>query len=300
MSWVPAMLGTGYSGIPLLDVTTGGVYIGIGEDEGYYKYKLSNGKHIIADNIFPFTISLDEDFDYGWPSLSWLNLFRGYLVKEKFCFYYSETAVCYCTGGNTFTLIAWAGRCFGKSPVTWTDSEGKKRGDYFWSGEFPTKFDTTVTWTGGGAATDTTIEIYVKINTGNTIYVSDTEYGVYTNSKGAKKVFGHCIWNGMNSSSSYVKSLTKKQNEKPVFINTNDESLNIHHDGTGWIVGVRNSADGWWELESEPVAESEIKLIFKKTDDSTVTGTDYTLAWKNYGYYLESNKFYVGEVGLWK
>lgn len=56
----------------------------------------------------------------------------------------------------------------------------------------------------------------------------------------------------------------------------------IRHDGEGWLIGTRDSADGWWEGQ-EPDLEDSVTFDFRKLADSEIEDQeDLTITFDQY------------------
>lgn len=138
----------------------------------------------------------------------------------------------------------------------------------------------------------------------NDCYVlsGSSRYGVYTHcSNGNTRMFGSQRWNGMGGGY-YTKSVARKiNNNYPIYVHSQDEGKNLYYDTSygKWTVGKINSANGWWESASQPSPNSSIELTFKKPQNSTITGQDYSLSFVGYVAGDEKTQAWTGEVAKW-
>jgi hypothetical protein len=102
---------------------------------------------------------------------------------------------------------------------------------------------------------------------------SDTLLGVYqeldesgeVNPSGSTITIGLPMFIDQNSGV-YIRSKTKNSNGHYHYDS-------IHHDGEGWIIGARDSVNGWWE-GNEPNVLSAVTFTFHKLPDSEIEDQD--------------------------
>lgn len=74
-----------------------------------------------------------------------------------------------------------------------------------------------------------------------------------------------------------------------------------HHDGSGWVIGRRDSESGWYEGE-EPSLDFAVTFSAKKTETGTYPGDSSAPRTLSFDEYVKGDEVYAmysAEVGLW-
>lgn len=103
--------------------------------------------------------------------------------------------------------------------------------------------------------------------------------------------FGCPQWKDQNDNK-YVRSVEKDNNDNWWY-------GAIHHDGIGWVIGMRNSPYGWYEGK-EPQFHIDVTFVAKKIQGGVYPGnTNIVISFDKFIECEANTKIYVGETSLW-
>ena len=262
------------------------VYQGVANtnDSDYYNYYLNGVGWVIANTFFPFKLS-----STGQSSLS-----VRYKDVNGYCYYVGHSDTYFYTRGIYRYVVRYPAY-IGCLPIGYTygNPEGADYhyggDDYYYSSNDINLSNSTSLWAAGSNNPYSGNSITVKLSLQNCYVKSgnsySSRYGVYThNSSGAIKALGCPRWQGLNDGY-YVKSATKKQNNRFVYRHTTDEKLNIYYSGSKWTI-----QSGKWNLSGQPTANQPIVLTGQSSQ---------TLAFVDYVAGNQTIQAYAAEVARW-
>lgn len=121
----------------------------------------------------------------------------------------------------------------------------------------------------------------------------------------------------VNDDGTVTTTLTETEEYKwvgiPQFTDQNDDTYtrsmtpvdghytygDIHHDGTGWVIGTRDSNSGWYE-GSQPDIYNSVTFYRKKTENGSYPGpSDLNVSFNKGVIGKNTTTVYLAEVGLW-
>ena len=180
-----------------------------------------------------------------------------------------------------------------------TSGPGTYNGDAFWTlSSLPTN-GSPISAVARGAQRGTTNGPYT--GTPKTIaYAFDcwtadsTQFGKYNpqGSASGNKYFGVSKWS--NGSTLYVRSVSKDSTSHFTY-----GAIKWNSTASKYILGTYNSATGWNESASAPVAGSSWTLTFNQPSGGTVTGSSVTLSWVGYIQGSETVAGYIQNAGVY-
>lgn len=127
---------------------------------------------------------------------------------------------------------------------------------------------------------------------------SDSPIGVYTNAGGATgtRVVGTPQYTD-GDGKIYTKIINNVWAYYPPPCNYGDAKYVA---GTGWVIGTRNDATGWWVSATEPNVSSPTTFTFTVPVGSEVTGDPIVLTFSQYVLGIRTMELLLGEAAIWR
>lgn len=256
------------------------VYFGSGDDKDLVVFDPGNtsfGKAIMTQGVWAYSLKIGE-IEYQ-PVFADVN---GYIYWE----YHSD----YIYRSRSYGWV----KCDvfpGYEPSEIYDSDTREyTGDYFYAGDLPTASVGAVSsFSPRGAERERGTNISISVVFPR--WVSSVGFfGEYEGKDGARDIRSMGLPAFSCDGVTFVKSL-RKSNGKHTY-------GDIHYEYGVWVIGVLDSADGWWE-GSEPEIDSSVIFKFCKPKDSEVTGKDKTVTFSGYVEGDNTQDVYYGDVAKW-
>ncbi len=268
------------------------LWIGTGNDAGYYLFQLNN-KWIIADKLYPTLKTFSTTFYPLYQSINSVNYWEG----GNYYLWYNGYWIISKTAGFGIT-----------EDWKWNNEDDHTEGGYYSGDEWYSSYSLpavgeSVVFYPRGSKRGTTQNAY---ESSNEIEVSasfdywqysergDAPAGIYApmSDQSGNKIVGIPQWTDQDDTE-YTRSLEKDDNGHYTY-----GTISYDKDNEKWLIGTYESNSGWWEGEEPSISES-VTFEFTINDDSNAEGDDIILEFDQYVIGDNTEDRYIGEAPIW-